>query len=162
MIESLKPIIDYNSNILLLGTMPGMKSLAIQEYYAHGGNQFWRILFQIFNKEFTKDYQERKNLLINNHIALWDVLNKCEREGSADSKITKEIPNDFETLFNNYTKISHIFFTSKVAEKYYNKYINHKENLIYKVLSSPSNQNNWKTYEEKVKDWSQILSILKA
>lgn len=65
--------------------MPGIKSLEKREYYAHGGNQFWKIMFVLFNEPFSNEYEKKKQLLIRNNIALWDVLKYCEREGSSDN-----------------------------------------------------------------------------
>lgn len=71
------------SKVLILGTMPGVRSLQLQQYYGHSGNHFWRLLFALFNQPFSTDYQARVNLLLQHKIALWDVLSHCEREGGS-------------------------------------------------------------------------------
>ncbi|MBE5320942.1 DNA-deoxyinosine glycosylase [Pedobacter sp. MR2016-19] len=151
------PIVNEHSKILILGTMPGEKSIALQEYYAHAGNQFWKIIFAIYNQPFTKDYIKKKQILLDNQIALWDVIQYCEREGSADSNIIEEKPNDFAGFFLNYPNIKTIYFASKAAKTYYLKHVRREFDLmIYGVLPSPSSANTWKTFHEKVKEWKII------
>lgn len=153
-------ISSSKSKILILGTMPGKKSLELNQYYGHGGNQFWKILFHLFNKTYNTDYNERTNLLIDHNVALWDVLKACERESSADSDIIKEVPNDFGYLFNSHKQIKAIFFNGKKAKEYFDQYVgtNHIQSF---VLPSTSPANTWKTFEKKVDEWSEILNYLK-
>ena len=86
-IQSFPPIISKKSKILILGSIPGTKSLEKKEYYAHPQNHFWKLLFCMFGEEFSADYQDRLKLLEKYHIALWDTIESCEREGSQDVKI---------------------------------------------------------------------------
>jgi hypothetical protein len=86
-IFSFPPISDPRSEVLVLGTMPGEMSLRLSQYYGHKGNQFWRIMFELHGVDFSADYERRRQLLLENRIALWDVLKACVREGSADSGI---------------------------------------------------------------------------
>mgnify|MGYP001601729127 FL=1 len=95
MVEGFEPIIDENCEILILGTMPGAESLIKQEYYAFERNQFWRIIFSIFGKEIADNYESKKVVLLNNNIAIWDVLASCDRENSSDSNIRNAVVNDF-------------------------------------------------------------------
>jgi G:T/U mismatch-specific DNA glycosylase len=99
MIESFEPIASRNSKILILGSMPSVMSLSKYQYYGNPQNQFWKIVFDLFEEELVDDYEIKRNLLIENNIALWDVIKSCERDGSSDSKIRKEEINDFETFF---------------------------------------------------------------
>lgn len=158
--KAFEPISDFESKILILGTMPGERSLALQQYYGHPNNQFWKLIFTIFNRPFSKDYEERQALLFAKYIALWDVLSYCECEGSSDNNIKNEIPNDFDTFYKNHPHVSRVFFASKQAEKYYDKYVGKKESLIYYTLPSPSPANTWKSFEEKLTEWKKILSGL--
>lgn len=151
-----KPISDAESKILILGTMPGEKSLEVQQYYGHPLNQFWKLMFTIFEQPFSVSYQEREALLRANHIALWDVLSHCEGEGSADTSIKNEIANDFDTFYKNHPCIKHVFFASKQAEKFYSKYAGKREGVTYQVLPSPSPANAVKSFEQKLMEWKQI------
>ncbi|HKC66718.1 MAG TPA: DNA-deoxyinosine glycosylase [Bacteroidia bacterium] len=154
------PIVNKDSKVLILGTMPGERSIEINQYYGHKGNQFWRLMFDVFNKPFTDKYEDRVALLTKNKIALWDVLSHCEREGSADSAIKNEITNDFKLFYKKYPNIKHIFFASKHAEKLYNKFVGKSPQYIYYVLPSPSGANASKTYTEKLREWKSILKAL--
>ena len=78
-IYSFSPISDTNAEVLILGTMPSEMSLKLNQYYGHGGNSFWKIVFAIFGDEFSTNYEKRKSVLLKNNIALWDVLQACKR-----------------------------------------------------------------------------------
>lgn len=152
------PIVTNNSEVLILGTMPGERSIKLQQYYGHAGNHFWKMMFQILNIKFSKDYSDRKKLLIDNNIALWDVLENCEGEGSSDNNIKEEKVNDFKQFYKQYPKIKKVFFTSLKAEAFYDKYVGKSADITYLRLPSPSSANTWKTFDEKLEDWKIIKS----
>ena len=154
------PIADTDSKILLLGTMPGEESLRRQEYYGHKSNQFWKILFTLYNKPLADDYKERVALLQENGIALWDVLQSCEGAGSLDSNIKNEQPNDFKKFYKKYPQIKHIFFTSQKAKQFYVKYVGLDEIHTFSVLPSPSPANAKMRPDEKIKSWREILESI--
>src|SRR5688572_26543746 len=104
--SGLPPLIWENSKILILGTMPGEKSIALQQYYGNKGNHFWKIMFDIFGQPFSVDYNYRKLLLQSKRIALWNVLARCERTGSRDDSIANAVPNDLEGLFEKHPEIT--------------------------------------------------------
>ena len=151
------PIVYPDSKILVLGTMPGEKSLQLQEYYGNRGNQFWRLLFTIFNKDLTHDYNEKINLLHDNKIALWDVLQYCEREGSLDSNIKNEVANDFDDFYKQYPSINKVFFSSKNAAAYYDKYVGRKNHIEYTILPSPSGANATMPFAKKLEIWRYAI-----
>lgn len=153
---ALKPLIHSNSTILILGTMPGEKSLQLQQYYGNKGNQFWKLMYTIFEETFSFDYSDRKALLQKHQIALWDVLSHCERMGSLDSNIKNEVANDFQTLYNAYPKIKTVFFSSIAASKYYDKYALRAANISYYILPSPSGANATMKFEKKLEFWQKI------
>jgi hypoxanthine-DNA glycosylase len=158
-IYSFPPISDKNAKILILGTMPGEMSLKLNQYYGHGGNIFWKIIFSIFGEPFSMDYEIKKNILLKNEIALWDVLKACEREGSSDNAIVKEEPNDFNSFFNYHPSIKRIVFNGKNAEAYFTSLNNYRPNVECIVLPSTSPANTWKTYDEKIREWSKIKML---
>lgn len=159
--KAFEPIVEHNSKILILGTMPGEKSLEVQEYYGNRGNQFWRLLFTLFNKELSHVYNDKLNLLVNNHVALWDVLQYCEREGSLDSNIKNEVPNNFDAFYKTYPQIKYVFFSSKNAAAYYDRYVGRKKDIKYDVLPSPSGANATKTFTQKLEIWQEkLLTVL--
>jgi len=154
------PIESKDSKVLILGTTPGERSIEINQYYGHKGNQFWKLMFDIFNQPFADNYAERIALLTKNKIALWDVLSHCEREGSADSKIKNAIPNNFNLFYKKHPNIKHVFFASKEAEKLYKKHVGQFTEQTYHVLPSPSGANASKTYSAKLNEWKLILKVL--
>lgn len=158
--KAFPPLVYKDSKILILGTMPGEVSLQAEQYYANKGNQFWKLLYAVFDTDHELDYEQRKLLLKKNKIAVWDVLASCEREGSLDSNIKNEEVNDFKTFYNKYPGIEYIFFSSKNAEKYYNRYIKKSSDKIYYVLPSPSGANATKTFIQKLEEWKKIKQII--
>lgn len=157
---SFAPIANKNSKVLILGTMPGERSLALQQYYGHAGNHFWKIIFLLFNKPFSKDYSERTQILLDNEVALWDVLEYCEGIGAADSAIKNEKPNDFRKFYSQYPDIRNVFFSSKKAEEFYKRYVGKSTSINYFILPSPSSANTWKTFDQKLEEWKIISNIL--
>ncbi|MGG7036125.1 MAG: DNA-deoxyinosine glycosylase [Flavobacterium sp.] len=155
-IYSFPPISNPDATVLILGTMPGEQSLKLNQYYGHGGNAFWKLIFTIFKEPFSTDYETRKAFLLQNNIALWDVLEACEREGSADSEIRKEVPNDFESFFTNHPKIKLITFNGHNAERYFTKRVKIENNFTFITLPSTSPANARKTFEEKLSEWMII------
>lgn len=155
------PLIDQNSKILILGTMPGEKSLELQEYYGNRGNSFWKLLFNLFGQRLPENYAEKKQLLIENDIALWDVLEFCERTGSLDSNIKNEKANDFKSFYKKYPNIKHVFFSSKNASNYYDKYVGRRSDIPYTILPSPSGANASKSFLQKLEEWKAIMEALK-
>lgn len=158
-IFSFPPIIPNDPRILILGTMPGIRSLELKQYYGHGGNTFWKIMFDLFQKPYSTDYEIKTKLLVNISIALWDVLKACERESSSDSDILLEEPNDFETFFNSKSKLKAIFFNGKKAQEYFERYVE-TPGIPCITLPSTSPANTWFTYDEKVKEWKAILKFI--
>ncbi|HEY8890205.1 MAG TPA: DNA-deoxyinosine glycosylase [Clostridium sp.] len=164
MVVGLKPIIDKNCEILILGTMPGADSLIKQEYYAFERNQFWKIIFSIFGKEIDDNYESKKAVLLNNKIAIWDVLKSCDRKDSSDSNIKNPVANDFELLFIKYPNLRNIYFNGKKAESLYRQLVVNKineNNLSLFNLPSTSPANAVK-FDKKANEWRQILLPLRG
>ena len=159
--KAFTPFIDNHSKILILGTMPGEKSLELQEYYGNRGNQFWKLLLTMFDLPLTHDYNSKLKFLQDYGIAIWDVLEYCEREGSLDSRIKNEVPNDFKSFYKNHPQIKHVFFSSKNAAAYYDKYVGRSEAISYDILPSPSGANATKSFAEKLEIWKEkILPLI--
>ncbi len=98
-IASFAPIVDARTKILILGSIPGIKSLEKVEYYGNKQNQFWKIICTIFNNTVVPDcYKNKVDFLLQNRIGLWDVVRNCERKGSLDIAIKNQEINDFDTF----------------------------------------------------------------
>ena len=159
-ISSFPPIINNESKILILVSIPGVKSLEMQQYYAHPQNKFWKIICEIFNEEFTTDYTERIKILEKYHVALWDVIDTCERKGSLDSEIRNEEANKIEELLQNFPNIKAIFCNGQKSHKNLQKILGKKIRLPIIVLPSTSPANAGLSYFDKLKSWYIILEKL--
>jgi hypoxanthine-DNA glycosylase len=157
-IYSFPPISDSRSKILILGTIPGKESLRRHEYYAHPQNAFWKIMFDLFNLPFSTDYQVKREMLLQNGIALWDVLRNCERSSSLDTDIKMEGPNDLRTFLASHPDISRIFFNGKGAARYFTKYFA-DISLPNEALpsTSPAHAIKW---EQKLAIWQVIKTSI--
>lgn len=161
MLESFKPIVDENSKILVLGSMPGEESLRQNQYYAFKRNQFWDIIYKVFDSEKSDEYEEKVKFLRENKIALWDVIYKCNREGSLDSNIKDEIPNDILNLLDKYPNINYILFNGGKAEKSFKKHFGFKLPYNIEFYRMPSTSPAYTIkLKEKLKDWMIIKTLL--
>lgn len=156
---SFEPIASPNATILILGTMPGIKSLELGQYYGHKQNNFWKLVFTIFKENITDDYETKKEILLKNNIALWDVLKYCDRVGSLDSAIKNEITNDFEAFLKEHSHIKTILFNGQKAAAFFKKYIPVSDNYKLITLPSTSPANASKSFEIKRKEWEVILEL---
>lgn len=151
------PLADAGSRILILGSMPGERSLAAQQYYAHPRNLFWTFIAALGNEAPPDDYTARTLLLSRHHIALWDVCDACIRQGSLDSAILSVIPNDIEGLLARCPGISTVAFNGQKAAQLYRKYFPENNNRHYITLPSTSPANASIAYEHKKATWLQAL-----
>lgn len=97
--KSFSPVYAPEARVMIVGSMPSVKSLEDAQYYAHPRNAFWPILFDVFGEEATRDYEAKKALIRRHGLALWDAACMCEREGSLDSNMRDVQYNDFASLY---------------------------------------------------------------
>lgn len=151
----LKPIYNEFSEILILGTMPSVKSREIGFYYMHPQNRFWLCLEKVFNKKIGSSINEKKNFLLKHKIALWDVLDVCDIKSSRDESISNFKVNDIKSLIDK-TNIKKVFTTGKKASLLYRKYI-YPTTLIEDIcLYSPSPANCKYHLDEIVENYQVI------
>lgn len=129
-----------DSKVLILGSIPSVKSRELGFYYMHPQNRFWKVISMVFNEKLPETIETKKEFLKRNKIALWDVIKECEIKASSDSSITNVIPNDIKSLLNK-TDIKTIYVTGKKALELYQKYIYPITNIeaIYLPSTSPAN-----------------------
>lgn len=160
-IHSFGPIVDENCKVLILGSIPGVKSLEKNQYYGHPRNRFWKIIYTMFNEKLEEDYDKRVKFLLTHKIALWDVVKSCYREGSLDSNIKEPQINDFESLFLRYPNIKFIFFNGSKAEELFKRKVDKKlikEKQLFRLPStSPARAIS---FDEKLKYWMKIKECL--
>ena len=121
---SFKPSIDNNSKVLILGSMPGVKSLEVQQYYAHPQNRFWKVIGVICDEPSISEYSYdlKLKILLKNNIALWDTIKTCKRDGSLDFNIQDETPNDIKGLLKKYPNIKTICLNGNKSYFAFKKY----------------------------------------
>lgn len=160
--QSFAPIVNEESKILLLGSMPGVRSLQQQEYYAHPQNRFWRLLALLLHEPEPCDYAAKKAMLLRNHIALWDTLSLCEREGSLDSDIKNEVPNAVIELLAEHPAINVVFCNGGKAAGAFKKYFAKRlpENVQTFYLHSTSPANARMNMQALAGEWQKILEYL--
>lgn len=162
-IFSFEPIVDDHCKVLLLGTMPGVISLKRQQYYGNMQNNFWAIIYSLFEETIDEAYDNRKKFLLAHHIAVWDVLEACEREGSSDSDIKDPVPNDFAWLFKSYPNIVNVCFNGGPAERLFKRYVEKRgvgvsDKTFYSLPStSPAYTIG---FEKKFERWKLLLKLL--
>lgn len=159
-IHSFEPVVDESSKILILGTMPGIKSLQENQYYGNKNNAFWKIMYNIFDGELSSDYNEKLGFLLRNKIALWDTLKYCERESSLDSDIRMEFPNDISRFLLKYNNIRSVIFNGQAALKFYKKYNELFQNISYFKMPSTSPANARINFVKKLELWKEIRQNL--
>ncbi len=155
--HSFAPIEPACAKILILGTMPSVKSLEKTQYYGHPQNRFWPILFALWNEELPGEYEKRTAFLREKHIALWDVLQNCDREGSLDSAIRNPQPNPVWELAERHPELHTVFFNSKNAQIFFDKLIRHRmpPGLCYYTLPSSSPARAMRA-ESKLAQWQVV------
>jgi len=163
-ITGFPPISHKQAKFLILGSMPSEMSILKHQYYGHQRNAFWPIMLTIFNKSMDMSYKQRQQLLIKNNIAVWDVLQSCNRDGSLDAAIKMDSikVNDFHSFLTVHQKIQTICFNGAKAQAIYNKYVlpqikNEFSNLSYIKLPSTSPAYAAMNLQKKMSIWSNSL-----
>ena len=93
-----EPVFDKNSRVLVLGTFPSVKSRENQFYYGHPQNRFWKIIARLTESEVPETIADKKKILLDHGIAVWDVIASCEIRGSSDSSIRNVVPADLSRI----------------------------------------------------------------
>ena len=163
-VKCFKPVIDKNCKILILGSMPSVKSREVQFYYGNPSNRFWKILSKITGADFIAMTKEEKiNELLVRHIALFDVFSSCEITGSSDGTIKNAELNDILSLIAP-TDIRKIYVTSKKAfVRFTERYGKELDALGVKVINLPSpsaaNRAKFRTDDSLLSEWKRLLSL---
>ncbi len=146
-----------NAEILILGSLPGDVSLEAGEYYANSRNRFWTLIAKLLNSPIPVNYEEKLKLIKKGKIILWDVAHTAIREGSLDSEIKDELPNDLHNFLNRNPSIKKLVFNGQKAEKMYKRFFNRLSHIEYYVLPSTSPANAACNMEKLIKSWESIL-----
>ncbi len=161
-IRSLLPAANTDANVLILGSMPGVRSLEAGQYYAHPRNDFWPLIFLVLRESDPFDYDARIAVLLQHKIALWDVIGECEREGSLDKNIKAAVPNDIRGFLKTHPGIKTICFNGTTARRTYFAHFPAQDDIAYLLLpsSSPVPRRHIRTREDKLPKWLEIRQHL--
>ncbi|WP_430885650.1 DNA-deoxyinosine glycosylase [Fusibacter sp. JL216-2] len=167
MIKSFEPIVGKDPKVLILGSMPSVMSLEKFQYYGHPRNQFWPILATLFKEKLEhpsddQTYLSKLTLVKDRGIAIWDVLDSCEREGSLDSNIKNESPNELKTFLEEHPTIKTIIFNGGKAEASFKKHFKALyRDKRYTYIKMPSTSPAYTLkFEKKTLVWTSILRYL--
>ncbi len=154
-VHPIPPLFDKNSETLILGSFPSVKSREAAFFYGHPQNRFWSALAMIYGIQKPETVEEKKKLVLENNLALWDVIASCEITGSSDSSISDVTANELSVIIEN-SKVDRIFVNGKTAEKYYNKYTYPQTGIKAICLPSTSPANAAWNIERLVEKWQII------
>ena len=162
LVESFDAHYNENAKVLILGSMPGRASLDACRYYAHPRNAFWPIMAGILGSDYPTAYEARLNWLIENRIALWDVLRFCQREGSLDSNIRaeSEVANDIPSLVSQLPELELIVFNGQKAMQLFNRHLKAQildTHFQLRCLPSTSPANAATSIEQKLMKWRAAI-----
>lgn len=154
-----EPVFDENSKVLILGTFPSVKSRENQFYYGHPQNRFWKVIAGLTESEVPQTIEEKKKLLLEHGIAIWDVIESCDIIGSSDSSIKNVVPADIERVVAN-SKIQNIYANGGTAKKLYEKYSQKKTGREIIGLPSTSPANAAYSLERLLECWQDVKKVL--
>jgi double-stranded uracil-DNA glycosylase len=163
---SFPPFADSHARLLILGTLPGDESLRLQQYYGHPRNHFWPLIAALVGEELPAEFAVRKQLLQRNGIALWDVIEGAERNGSSDAAIRNLKANDFGAFFKAHPHIMTVAFNGQKARDLFRRYVIRpgivsEDRLI--MIELPSSSPLYTIpFEEKLSAWRAKLGHLLA
>ena len=155
--NSFKELAHPDSEILILGTMPGDASLAANEYYAHPRNRLWKIIATVTKEAIPENYEQKKTLLQRHKIALWDFCKHANRKGSLDAAISNETPNDLIGFLKKHSKVKVIVFNGAKPKTLFDKYFTVVPEIKYLGLPSTSAANARINLENICLIWQSIL-----
>ena len=157
--HELPPVFDASSRVLILGSLPSPRSRQIGFYYGHPQNRFWRVLSAVMEQEIPEDPAGKRRFLLDNHIALWDVIASCEITGAQDASIRNVTANDLRVILD-VAPIRVIFTTGKTAAKWYDRLLKPQTGIPAVVLPSPSPANCAISAEQLIDAYRQIADAL--
>jgi hypoxanthine-DNA glycosylase len=165
-LKSFSPVACPDARVLVLGSMPGEASLTAAQYYAQPRNLFWQFIEELYGIDRRMSYAERLEALIAHRVALWDVLESCQRPGSLDSSIQRSsaLPNDFMRFYARHVEISTVFFNGKAAAELYRRLVLPSlavrfPDLRYVTLPSTSPANAGITPATKLAAWRAVCRV---
>lgn len=156
-VHPIPPVFDAHSEILILGSFPSVKSREYGFFYGHPANRFWKVLKEVLAWPFLPETaEEKKRLLLESHVALWDVIASCEIVGSSDASIRNVLPNDLTPILEN-SRIRAVFCNGSTAHSLYMKLIYPSLGILPVRLPSTSPANASFRLEKLTAEWRTAL-----
>ncbi len=149
------PLYDENSKVLILGSFPSVKSREQMFFYGHPQNRFWTVMAAVFGSKIPISIEEKRKFLLENRIAVWDVIASCEITGSSDSSIKNVVANDISKILEE-ADIKRIYVNGKTAEKYFNRYTRKIVGREAVALPSTSPANAAWSMDRLVEAWKVV------
>jgi hypoxanthine-DNA glycosylase len=151
----LRPLFQSDSKILILGSFPSVKTREYGFFYGHPQNRFWPLLERIFGVTLSTDIEERRAFLLRHHLALYDVIYRCDIIGSSDASIQNVVPSDLSPIFKE-ADIKQIFCNGGTAYRYYKKYQERQTGFKAVQLPSTSPANARSSMDDLYNRWKII------
>ena len=153
--HNINPVFDEFSRILILGSFPSVKSREQKFFYGHPQNRFWKVISTITGEVLPVTVDDKKDMLLRNNIAVWDVIKSCDIVGSSDSSIDNVCINDFEIIFRK-ANIKKIYANGDKAYSLFRKFCSKEINIVKLPSTSPANAQY--SFSRLCDEWSVILS----
>ena len=149
------PLFDEHSRTLILGSFPSVKSRENRFFYGHPQNRFWKVISSVFGERVPETISEKKQLILRNHLALWDSVAFCEVTGSADASLRCVIPNDLRVILGS-APIEHIYCNGRKSHEIYTRLIEPITGREAGCLPSTSPANAQWTMDRLTEAWLQL------
>ena len=152
------PVIDSKVERLILGSFPSEASLAAGQYYAHPRNQFWRLLAELLGEPLAEmPYRRRLQRVLAHRLGIWDVLDACDRQGSADTSIRNQKANRFTRLHRLAPRLTTVAFNGQAAGRFAPEFA--AAGFRTTVLPSSSPAHAGRSFEQKLAAWRAWWAI---
>lgn len=154
-VHPIQPVYNKYSRILILGSFPSVKSREEGFFYGHPQNRFWRVLAAVFQEQVPRTIEEKRAFLLQNRIAVWDVIASCDIEGSSDSSIKNVVPNNLEQILHT-APIETVYVNGKKAQQLYIRYLEPETGRKAVCLPSTSPANAAWSLDRLIEVWKKI------
>lgn len=151
------PLYDAESGVLILGSLPSVKSREQLFFYGHPQNRFWRVLAEVLGEQTPHTIEEKKAMVLKHHLALWDAIYSCDIEGSSDASIRNVVPTELGPILEQ-SRIKKVFCNGRTSYKYYQKYQAGELGIDAVCLPSTSPANAAWSVERLVEAWKVTIN----
>lgn len=155
-VHPIPPLFDGESKILILGSLPSVKSREAMFFYGHPQNRFWKMLSLIYQEPLPQTIEEKRMLILKHRLALWDTIYSCDIIGSSDSSIRNVTPTDLREILEK-SKITKVICNGKTSGKYYEQYQMKETGIRPVILPSTSSANAAYSLERLAAIWQEEI-----